>query len=333
MPGDDPSITIDPVRGDMSVRSQLLKRLSVGLLAAVLVSCAAETRTSVTAHSPSAAATASPRSPAAPDALPSFSRARAMGHVNALARRIGVRVRATRRERRGARYIADKLRGFGYNVHVQRFDVDGGTSRNVIARWPGSMRYPFIVGAHMDSVPRSPGANDNASGVAVMIEIARLVKDRSQAEFLKFVAFGAEEYGTDGRHHVGSQVLVNRLGQRGRRMLPGMVSIDMIADGRPLIDGTAGIGPRVVARTLLRKMRAADVNAVYRTTCDCSDNGPFERAGIPAAFLWSGDEPNYHLPSDTPRNLRPDDLKRTGRGVRAFVKDLDRDLIARFRRH
>jgi Zn-dependent M28 family amino/carboxypeptidase len=256
-----------------------------------------------------------------------------MGHVRALARRIGVRVRATRRERRGARYIASKLRGYGYDVRVQRFGVDGRTSRNVIARWPGSMRYPFVIGAHMDSVPRSPGANDNASGVAVMIEIARLVKGRSQAEFLKFVAFGAEEYGTDGRHHVGSQVFVNRLGPRGRRLLPGMVSVDMIADGRPLIDGTAGIGPRVVARTLLRKIRAANVNVVYRTTCDCSDNGPFERAGIPAAFLWSGWESNYHSPSDTVRNMRPADLRRTGRAVRAFVKDLDRDLIARFRRH
>jgi Iap family predicted aminopeptidase len=256
-----------------------------------------------------------------------------MNHVRALARDIGVRVRATRRERRGARYIAAKLRGFGYEVRVQRFGVDGRTSRNVIAHWPGSMRYPFIVGAHMDSVRRSPGANDNASGVAVMIEIARLVKGRSQAQFLKFVAFGSEEYGTDGRHHVGSQVFVNRLGRRGRRMLAGMVSVDMIADGRPLIDGTAGIGPRVVARTLLRKIRAANVRVVYRTTCDCSDNGPFERAGIPAAFLWSGWESNYHSPSDKVRNMRRNDLRRTGRAVRAFVKDLDRDIIARFRRH
>jgi Peptidase family M28 len=333
MPGDAASIMIDPVRGDMSIRSPLFKTLSLALLAAFFVACAGEPRIAVTAHAPNVGAATSRGSPGAPDALPSFSRARAMGHVKALARRIGVRVRATRPERRGARYIAGKLRGFGYNVRVQRFEVDGGTSRNVIASWPGSMRYPFIVGAHMDSVPRSPGANDNASGVAVMIEIARLVKDRSQAEFVKFVAFGAEEYGTDGRHHVGSQVFVNRLGSRGRQMLPGMVSVDMIADGRPLIDGTAGIGPRVVARTFLRKMRAAEINAVYRTTCDCSDNGPFERAGIPAAFLWSGDEPNYHLPSDTPRNLRPDDLFRTGRGVRAFVRDLDRDLIARLRRH
>ena len=333
MAGDNSSITIDPMKGDKSVPSPRLRLMSIAILVAILASCGGETRIPVAAHAPGVATAPAAGSPGAPDPLPSFSQDRAMNHVRALARRIGVRVRATGRERRGARYVANKLRGFGYNVYIQRFDVDGGTSRNVIARWPGSMRYPFIVGAHMDSVRRSPGANDNASGVAVMLEIDRLVKNRSQAEFVKFIAFGSEEYGTDGRHHVGSQVFVNRLGPRGRRLLPGMVSVDMIADGRPLIDGTAGIGPRVVARTMLRKMRAAHINVVYRTTCDCSDNGPFERAGIPAAFLWSGTEPNYHSPSDTVRNLRPDDLFRTGRGVRAFVRDLDRAMIARFRDH
>jgi Zn-dependent M28 family amino/carboxypeptidase len=110
-----------------------------------------------------------------------------------------------------------------------------------------------------------------------------------------------------------------------------MISVDMIADGRPLIDGTAGIGPEIVARTLLRKIRAAGIGVVYRTTCDCSDNGPFERAGIPAAFLWSGDEPDYHSPSDTVANLSPPDVARTGRALRAFVKSLDRTVVRRFR--
>ncbi len=271
-------------------------------------------------------------SPGAPDALSPFYQRRAMKHVRALARRIGVRVRATGGEYRGSRYIASHLRDLGYRVRIQKFDVDGRTSRNVIARAPGAVRYPFVIGAHMDTVRRSPGANDNASGVAVMLEIARVVRNRSQEEFVEFVAFGSEEYGRNGAHHVGSQVFVNRLGGRGRRMLPGMVSVDMIADGRPLIDGTAGIGPRVVARTLLRKIRDANIRVVYRTTCDCSDNGPFERAGIPAAFLWSGFEPNYHSPSDTVANLRPADLDRPGRAVRAFVKDLDRGMLRRFRR-
>jgi aminopeptidase YwaD len=255
-----------------------------------------------------------------------------MRHVRKLARDIGIRERATRGERRGMRYARRQFRALGYRVKTQRFSVDGGTSRNVIARWPGARRFPVLVGGHMDSVPGSPGANDNASGVAVVLEVARLFAGTPQAEFVKFAAFGSEEFGDDGRHHVGSQVYVNRLGNAGRRWFAGMVSVDMVADGRPLIVGTAGIGPEIVARTLHRKTDRMGIDVEYRTTCDCSDNGPFERAGIPASFAWSGDEPNYHDPSDTVANMSAADLRRTGRAIRRFVRALDRDLIRRFRR-
>lgn len=256
-----------------------------------------------------------------------------MKHVRKLAgsRGIGVRVRSKPGERAGAKYIRGKFEALGYKTRVQKFSVDGGTSRNVIAWWPDARRYGLVVGAHMDTVPRSPGANDNASGVAVMLEMARIAAGRAPVRFVRFVAFGSEEYGTNGKHHVGSRVYVNRLGKEGRRRLGGMISIDMIADGRPLITGTAGIGPQAVARTVFNKMRKK-VGMSYQTLCDCSDNGPFERAGIPAAFLYSGNEPNYHAPSDKPHNLRKMDLKRTGRGMRLFFKQIDGDMIRRFRR-
>jgi hypothetical protein len=266
--------------------------------------------------------------------LDRFDVDRAMRDVRRLARGIGVRVRATKGERRATRYIAARFRRMGYRVDIQRFAVDGRTSRNVVARWPTAKRYPVIVGGHMDTVPGSPGANDNASGVAVVLEVARLVAGKRPARWTKFVAFGAEEYGSDGRHHVGSQAFVARLGRRGRHRLAGMVSVDMVAKllGRPLIVGTAGIGPTVVARTLVRKARQAGVRATYRTTCDCSDNGPFERAGIPAAFAWSGPEPNYHSPGDTVRSISRRSLRRTGRVIRWFVRALDRRTVRRFRR-
>lgn len=256
----------------------------------------------------------------------------AMNHVRALAADIGVRVRTRRGELKAARYVKAKLERFGYRTHVQKFEVDGGTSRNVVARWPGAKRYGVVIGGHIDTVARSPGANDNASGVAVMLEIARRVAGKQQSRFIRFVGFGSEEYGRDGAHHVGSQVFVNRLGEEGRKRLAGVISVDMIADGRPLITATAGIGPAVVARTLYRKIDAAGIGTVYRVTCDCSDNGPFERAGIPAAFLWSGGEPDYHGPSDTVPNMDKSDLGRTGRGVRAFVRDVDLQMVRRFRR-
>ena len=265
--------------------------------------------------------------------LDDFSRRRAMNHVRELAGDIGVRVRATEGERQGANYIERSFRALGYRVFVQKFSVDGGTSRNVVAWWPEARRYPIVLGAHMDSVPTSSGANDNASGIAVLLETARLVRNTPYAGFLRFVAFGSEEYGTDGRHHVGSQVFVHRLGPAGRRKLAGMVSVDMVADGRPLLVGSSGIGPRIMGRVLFRRLDRTPIWVRYHTLCDCSDHGPFEHAGIPASFMYSGMEDNYHDASDTVSNMVPADLVRTGKAVRAFVLTVDQDLMGRLREY
>lgn len=265
--------------------------------------------------------------------IASFSKRRAMRHVRKLAGDISVRVRATSAERRGARYIANRFEAMGYKVNIQRFSVDGGTSRNVVAWWPESRRYGVVVGAHMDSVPSSPGANDNASGVAVLLEVARVVAGKEPVRSVRFVAFGSEEYGEDGTHHVGSQTFVNRLGRHGRRRLAGMVSVDMVADGRPLLVGNSGIADDVVARTLYRKVRNAGIGVRYHVLCDCSDHGPFEHAGIPASFAYSGPEPNYHDSSDTVANMNPEHLLRTGKAIRVFVRSVDRAMLQRFRQH
>ena len=266
------------------------------------------------------------------DEIGPFTKDRAMPHVVKLAREIGVRVRGTAGERKGARYIAAQFRSYGYSVNVQKYAVDGRTSRNVVAWWPGARRYPVVVGGHMDTVTGSPGANDNASGVAVVLEIARLLSGTPKASFVRFVAFGSEEYGANGEHHVGSQVFVRRLKAEGRRWLAGMLSVDMIADGRPLIVATAGIGPPKIADRFASIARARDIGVDRQTTCDCSDNGPFERAGITAALVWSGSEPNYHDDSDKVKNLKPDDIVRTGRAVRYFVKQLDVQMLRALRR-
>ena len=268
----------------------------------------------------------------ASDEIGKFERSKAMSHVWKLARQIGVRVRGTKNERLAARYIANKFESYGYRVHIQKFEVDGATSRNVVARWPGVIDHPFVIGGHMDTVAGSPGANDNASGIAVVLEMARLLRDQPKAKLFKFVAFGSEEYGDNGRHHIGSLVYVNRLGRRGRNRSPGMISVDMVADGRPLLVGHSAIAGDIVARELYKQIDDAGIGVRRTTFCDCSDNGPFEHAGIPAALMWSGDEPDYHAPSDKVRNLEPRDLVRSGRAVRFFVLSLTHRDLRRFRR-
>lgn len=265
-------------------------------------------------------------------AVEKFSKQRAMDHVRKLAGDIGVRVRGTRGERLGARYIAKRFKSLGYKVNVQKFAVDNGTSRNVVAWWPTAKRFPFVIGAHMDTVSGAPGANDNASGVATILEVARLFADTRQAQWVRFVAFGSEEFVNSGVHHLGSTTYVRRLGPPGRKRLAGMLSVDMIADGVPLRIGHIGISEPVVARSVYRKVTKGGIATSWFRSCDCSDHGPFEHAGIPASFMWSGDEPNYHSSSDTPRNMDPDDLARTGRAVRLFVKQLDRRILEYYRR-
>lgn len=273
----------------------------------------------------------SPAQTVGTDEVESFSRTKAMKHVWRLSNRIGVRVRGTEGERRAATYVKDRFESLGYEIEVQTFSVDGRRSRNVIASTPDVIAHPFVVGGHMDTVARSPGANDNASGTAIVLEVARLLAGHERANLFQFVAFGSEEFGTNGKHHVGSKVFVDRLGRTGRRRSPGMVSVDMVADGRPLIVGNSGIAGDVVANELLRQVRKANIKARFETSCDCSDNGPFERAGIPASYMWSGDEPDYHAPSDTVWNMKPEDLHRSGRAVRAFLLSLDEGDLRRFR--
>lgn len=266
-----------------------------------------------------------------PEPVGEFKRTRAMKHVWRLSNRIGVRIRGTNAERRAARYFAREMGDLGYRVKVQKFGVDGRTSRNVVASWPGVIEHPFVVGAHMDTVAGSPGANDNASGVAILIEMARLLRGHPKAQLFRFVAFGSEEYGHNGRHHIGSEVFVNRLGPRGRERSPGMVSVDMVADGRPLIVGNSGMAHDIVANELFERLKETAISVRFRTSCDCSDNGPFERAGIPASYVWSGDEPDYHSSTDTVWNMNRKHFHRSGRAVRVFMLSLSRNDLGRFR--
>ncbi len=267
-------------------------------------------------------------------ALGSFDNTRAMRHIRKLATDIGRRPKTSAGERRAAEYMKGKLEAYGYDAWFQNFSVDGGRSLNVVARWPGAIRYGFVIGGHIDTVPEAPGANDNASGVAVVLETARLAAGKPQARFLTFVGFGSEESGQAGTHHDGSRQFVGRLGPRGRNRLPGMISVDMIADGKPLLTGNSDIASDVVARALYRKIeRNTRVAIRYQTLCDCSDHGPFEHAGIPASFMYSGNEPDYHSSSDTVPNMKPRHVLRTGKALRSFVEDVKRRMIDRFRRY
>jgi Zn-dependent M28 family amino/carboxypeptidase len=146
----------------------------------------------------------------------------------------------------------------------------------------------------------------------VLLEMARVLAASTLIDGLALVAFGAEEFQPGDRHHIGSGAYVHRMSADDRNTLEMMVSADMVGKVRPFIAVRLRGTPGAAARDLARAARATGSRASVRTLGDISDHGPFALAGMPAAFLWTGDEPNHHLPTDVVRNVAPRALRRTG---------------------
>lgn len=92
-------------------------------------------------------------------------------------------------------YITDRLQSYGYVVKEQKYNVDTMECRNIEAEKKGTEKPDeiIILGAHYDSIYGSPGADDNGSGVAAVLEMARLFSERNQKRTIRFVFFASEE--------------------------------------------------------------------------------------------------------------------------------------------
>jgi len=249
--------------------------------------------------------------------------ARLRAHVAALE---GVRSSAS--ERNAARsYIVNELASYGYAPSV---DAAG----NVAATRAGSQRPTevFVIGAHFDTVPGSPGADDNASGVAGLLELARIFGQHSFGSSVSFVAFDQEESGL-----LGSTAYASALQATGASVI-GMISLEMIGFTSPLqlgfvdlpgcldVSQTVSVGDFIgfVATDALAIQQiqgAAALDApglrlewaqVLDGDGSCfpdtrrSDHAPFWDLGLPAALLTDTANfrnPNYHRPSDTADTL------------------------------
>ena len=100
------------------------------------------------------------------------------------------------------------------------------TSANVVAVKKGTSAQEIIVGAHYDSTDAGPGADDNASGVAVMLEVAKLVSEQTTPYTIRFIAFGAEESGL-----LGSYAYLNQMSQEEFENIIAMIDLDSLVAG------------------------------------------------------------------------------------------------------
>jgi hypothetical protein len=254
---------------------------------------------------------------------------RAMRH---LAGSIGPREATSRQYARAAAWVAGELRRSGYDVERQRVDVPAGESwgvpvpagrsANVVATPPlfdpGAPH--LVVGAHLDTVPQAPGAEDNASGVGVLLAVAEAVAVRRTRLPVVFVAFGAEEPRgpTDDDHHYGSRRYVAKLMAVTRDALRGMVSLDRVGVGDRVPVGSAGDSDPV-QRALLAAARRAGVPVVAESGQRSSDHWSFVRAGLPAARLGSTPYAGYHSAGDVPAVVSPAQLGRVGHLLLAWL--------------
>ncbi len=154
----------------------------------------------------------------------------ARGHIEALTA-IDARVSGSDNERAAGQYIIDTFTQLGYTPETQSFsawdeDEYEFTSRNVIAVKQGTSAREIIVGAHYDSGNESLGADDNASGVGVMLEVAAHIVRLETPYTIRFIAFGSEENDLDGSYYYAEL-----MGQPARDNTIAMVNLDSLAAG------------------------------------------------------------------------------------------------------
>lgn len=220
---------------------------------------------------------------------------------------IGTRPAGSAKENEARDYIRDEFAAMGYSPTVTEFVYNaknGGKSYNVVAEKHGESPRTIIVGAHYDSVKApSRGADDNASGVAVMLESAKAVSQQTVPYTIKFIAFGSEEAGLQG-----SKAYVAAMSEADKANTVAMINLDSLAAGDNMyVYGSAGKGGFVRDQALaiagklgLNLQTQGGDNPEYPagTTGDWSDHAPFKSAGIPYAYLeatnWAlGDKDGY----------------------------------------
>lgn len=231
----------------------------------------------------------------------------------------GPRVQGSAAEAAAAEYLRRELTSYGYIVELQPFAIPGdGTGRNVIAHRPGraaGSRW-LAVGAHYDTVPGTVGANDNGSGTAVALELAKALSQADLPYSLRFVFFSAEEDRNPRRiAYSGSRAYVASLTGAERRAALGYINIDMVGWRGPIYVGNLRPADQSLYRLTAKVAAARHAPKIYTTryAVDEGDHQSFKKAGIPTVSLGALDYPYRHKPSDSLDKISARRLETTGR--------------------
>lgn len=263
-------------------------------------------------------------------------------HVEMLAETIGERnVFSYSALMKSADYISETFTAMGYSVNEQTYEADGKTVKNLWIELPGATLPEEIIllGAHYDSTLGTPGANDNASGVAALLELARLVKEQQFARTVRFVAFTNEEPPHFQTPDMGSWVYAKEAAQRGDQIV-AMLSLETMGyysdeEGSQTYPPPFNLVYPSKGNFLAFVGNLASRNLVRRTVAIYRENSRFPSEGVAAPnffaglgwsdhwSFWQEGYPGimvsdtatfrykfYHTPQDTPDKLDYDRMAR-----------------------
>lgn len=250
-----------------------------------------------------------------------------------------------------AQYISAQFNEMGLEVLQETVEHEGTQSNNILGRFPGKSASEkiFVLAAHYDSVPDSPGADDNASAVAALLEIAQVLSETSPQAPILFSAFTLEEYG-----FIGAKNFIDRDLER-KNNISGMISLEMLGFkttepesqsyppyvdplqypdtgdfiavvgnepsaslAKSLAEGMSRSVPTLKVETLVVPGQGKNFSEVR-----LSDHSPFWDAGIPAVMVTDTAffrNPNYHQPGDTLETLDLEFIRDNAHAVAGFLK-------------
>jgi len=250
-------------------------------------------------------------------------------------------------------HIIELFRSYGYQISLQKYQVLDQTYANIEVELRGKKKPEeiIIIGAHYDSVVGSPGANDNGSGVAGILEIARRLYGQPLSRTIRFVAFVNEEPPFFKTEAMGSLVYANRSAEKGEKIV-GMMTLETIGYFRdepgsqhyPALinffypdkgNFIAFVG-NLSSRRLLRK--AIDIFRKHATIpsegavlpawipgVDWSDHWSFWENGYPAIMITDTAPyryPYYHTAQDTPDKIDYEKMTRVVLSVQKMLEVL-----------
>ena len=253
---------------------------------------------------------------------------------------------------RAADLIETSLAGAGLTPRRVSYELRGRACHNIEVEIPGTRSEILVVGAHYDSVFGCPGANDNGSGVAALLALARRFAGKLSGQTLRFVAFVNEEPPYFQTEEMGSFVYAKRCQERGDRIV-GMISLETIAyfsdapgsqrypsPGLGLFYPNKGNFIGFASDTRSRSLLRATVSAFRKTgklPCEgaalpaaipgigWSDHWSFWQCGYPAIMVTDTAPfryPHYHEPTDTPDKLDYDRFALVVSGMESVVREL-----------